>query len=113
MAPVIVLQSFAPIVTVPVFSSLPNRLSLGSPPHLGRGFLFGGKGMNFTLIRAEYDQQTERAYVELRAHDDDGGDLIATAIFSFHATAPYSKHETKQDIIRKARHLFRRAAVAT
>ena len=29
--------------------------------------------MNFTLIRAEYDQDTERAYVELRARDDDGG----------------------------------------
>jgi len=39
--------------------------------------------MNFTLVRAEYDQNTERAYVELRARDDDGGDLIATAIFSF------------------------------
>ena len=38
--------------------------------------------MNFTLVRAEYDQDTERAYVELRARDDDGVDLIATAIFS-------------------------------
>jgi hypothetical protein len=69
--------------------------------------------MNFTLIRAEYDKETERAYVELRARDDDGGDLIATAIFSFRTTARFSKQETKQDIVRKARHLFRRAAVAT
>ena len=69
--------------------------------------------MNFTLIRAEYDRDTERAYVELRAQGDDGGDLIATAIFSFRTTVRFSKKETKQDIIRKARHLFKRASVAT
>ena len=69
--------------------------------------------MNFTLVRAEYDRDTERAYVELRARDDDGGDLIATAIFSFRTTTAFSKQETKKDIIRKARYLFRRAAVAT
>ena len=69
--------------------------------------------MNFTLIRAEYDQDTERAYVELRAPDDDGGDLIATAIFSFRTKAKLSKQEIKQDIIRKARHLLKRASVAT
>jgi len=69
--------------------------------------------MNFTLVRAEYDQDTERAYVELRARDDDGGDLIATAIFSFRTKAKLSKQEIKQDIIRKARHLFKRASVAT
>ena len=69
--------------------------------------------MNFTLVRAEYDQDTERAYVELRARDDDGGDLIATAIFSFRTKARLSKQEIKQDIIRKARHLFKRASVAT
>jgi len=69
--------------------------------------------MNFTLVRAEYDQDSERAYVELRARDDDGGDLIATAIFSFRTKAKLSKQEIKQDIIRKARHLFKRASVAT
>ena len=69
--------------------------------------------MNFTLNRAEYDQYTERAYVELRARDDDGGDLIATAIFWFRTKARLSKQEIKQDIIRKARHLFRQVSVAT
>ena len=68
--------------------------------------------MNFTLIRAEYEKET-RAYVELRALDDDGGDSIATTIFSYRRTSHLSKHETKQDIIRKARHLFKRASVAT
>ena len=68
--------------------------------------------MNFTLIRAEYDQDTERAYVELRALDDDGGDTSRPPS-SPTGEQPLSKHETKQDIIRKARHLFKRASVAT
>jgi hypothetical protein len=69
--------------------------------------------MDFKLIRAEYDRETERAYVELRARDDDGGDVIATAIFSFRTTANLTKRQIEEDIVRKARHLLRRAAVAT
>jgi hypothetical protein len=69
--------------------------------------------MDFKLVRAEYDRETERAYVELRARDDDGGDAITTAIFSFKTTATLSKRQVEQDIVRKARHLLKRAAVAT
>ena len=69
--------------------------------------------MNFTLIRAEYDKHTERAYVEFRAPDDDGGERILTAIFSYRTTVTYSKHERKQDIIRKARYMLKRAGAAT
>jgi len=68
------------------------------------------------LVRAEYDRETERAYVELRAPDDDGGEAIATTIFSFRSTAALSKRQIEQDeqdIVRKARHFLRRAAVAT
>ena len=42
--------------------------------------------MDFRLVRAEYDRETERAYVELRAPDGDGGEAITTAIFSFRTT---------------------------
>ena len=69
--------------------------------------------MNFILVRAEWDRETQRAYVELRARDDDGGDSIVTAIFSYRTTSRISKHELKQDIVRKARHMFKRAGVAT
>jgi hypothetical protein len=68
--------------------------------------------MNFILIRAEWDQETQRAYVELRARDDDGGESIATAIFSYRSTSDISKHELKQDIVCKARHMFKRAGAA-
>jgi hypothetical protein len=71
--------------------------------------------MDFRLVRAEYDRETERAYVELRAPDGDGGEAITTAIFSFRTTGALSKRqiEEDEDIVRKARHLLRRAAVAT
>jgi hypothetical protein len=69
--------------------------------------------MDFRLVRAEYDRETERAYVELRARDDDGGEAIATAIFSFRTTTNLSKRQIEEDIVRKARHLLRRAALAT
>ena len=72
--------------------------------------------MDFRLVRAEYDRETERAYVELRAPDGDGGEAITTAISSFRTTGALSKRqieEDEEDIVRKARHLLRRAAVAT
>ena len=72
--------------------------------------------MDFRLVPAEYDRETERAYVELRAPDDDGGEAITTAIFSFRTTGTLSKRqieEDEEDIVRKARHLPRRAAVDT
>jgi hypothetical protein len=69
--------------------------------------------MQFRLERAEYDRDTERAYVELRARDDDGGDAIATAIFSFRTTATLTKRQIQEDVVRKARYILRRAGVAT
>jgi hypothetical protein len=69
--------------------------------------------MDFRLVRAEYDRETERAYVEPRAPDGFGGEAITTAIFSFRTTGALSKRQIEEDIVRKARHLLRRAAVAT
>ena len=69
--------------------------------------------MQFTLMRAEYDQKTKRAYIEFRSPDADGGDAIATAIFSFATTAKLSKERLNEDIARKARHLLKRAGSAT
>jgi len=69
--------------------------------------------MNFVLLRAEYDRAKERAYVEFRGPDDDGGDSIATAIFSYRTCDKLTKKQTQEEIVRKARHLLRRAAAAT
>ncbi len=35
--------------------------------------------------------------------------MLVTAIFSFRTTARLSKSKIEQDIVRKARHIFRRA----
>ena len=69
--------------------------------------------MKFRLMRTEYDRKTRRAYIELRTRDLDGGDAIATAIFSFRTTVGLSKRQLEEDVVRKARHVLKRAAVAT
>ena len=50
------------------------------------------------FIHAKYDRETERAYVELRDEDDDGGDVLVVAIFSYRTTARLSKAQIEQDI---------------
>jgi hypothetical protein len=67
----------------------------------------------FTVVRAQYDRETGRAYVELRNGDDDGGDALAVAVFSYKRIQPISKQELEQDLLRKARYILKGAAVAT
>ena len=76
-------------------------------PQPDRGYRHG------KLVHAKYDRLTERAYVELRDEDDDGGEILAVAVFSFRTTARLSKQQIEQDIVRKARHILKRAAAST
>jgi len=69
--------------------------------------------MNFVLRQAQYDRAKERAYVEFRGPDGDGGYAIATAIFSYRTSERLSKKQVQEEIVRKARHLLKRAALAT
>ena len=69
--------------------------------------------MEFILLRAEYDRHTKRAYVEFRGPDSDGGEAIATTVFSYKTLESLSKSRIKEEIVRKARYLLKRAAVAT
>ena len=69
--------------------------------------------MTFVLLRAEYDRYTERAYVEFRAPDTDGGDAITTAIFSYKTSERLSKSRFQEELVRKARHLLKKAALVT
>ena len=60
-----------------------------------------------------YDRNSQRAYVELRVTDEDGGEMFATAIFSFRTcVVGLADRQIKQEIVRKARHLLKRAATA-
>ena len=73
--------------------------------------------MTFVLLRAEYDRGKERAYVEFRAPDDDGGDAITVALFSYRTTDRLTKKQVHEEAVRKARHLlgffFGRRALAS
>ncbi len=68
--------------------------------------------MAFRLAQAKYDSHTQRAYVELRDDDDDGGEIIAVAIFSYRTTENLTKRRIEQEIVRKARHILRKAGLA-
>jgi hypothetical protein len=46
--------------------------------------------MLFRLVTSEYDPQTERGYVEFRAGDDDGGEIIVTSILTFRSKSKLS-----------------------
>jgi len=72
-----------------------------------------GVEMSFVLLRAEYDHHMERAYVEFRQPDADVGDAVAAVIFSYRTTERLSKIRVKEEVVRKARHLLKKAALAT
>ena len=67
--------------------------------------------MAFKLVHARYDGTSKRAYVELREADDDGGEMIATAVFSFRTAGRLSRREIERDVVRKAKYLFSQAAI--
>jgi len=57
------------------------------------------------------NRETQRAYVEARDTDDYGGEILTVAVFSFRTTAGLPRRQIEQDIVRKARHLFKKAAL--
>jgi hypothetical protein len=61
----------------------------------------------------EYDRHKVRAYVEFRGPDEDGGDAITVALFSYRTAERLSKKQLHEEIVRKARYLLKRSAVAT
>jgi hypothetical protein len=68
--------------------------------------------MTFRLHQAQYDEDTERAYVELRRRDDDGGDQHVVAVFTFRTKERLTKRQIEDEVVRKARHILKRAAEA-
>ena len=69
--------------------------------------------MLFRLVNAKYDSRTKRGYVEFRANDGDGDEIVIATILSFRSKSKLSKSEIKQEIVRKARYALKRAAGAT
>jgi hypothetical protein len=68
--------------------------------------------MTFRLHQAQYDNQTERAYVEFRRGDGDGSEQLVVAVFTFRTKERLSKQRIKDEVVRKARHVLKAAALA-
>jgi hypothetical protein len=94
----------------------PSRLvKASSHGYLGEPFvltLARRSELSFRLVHARYDRNTCRAYVEFREADADGGQSLTSAIFSFRSHASLSDRQIECEIVRKARHLMKRAAAA-
>jgi hypothetical protein len=58
--------------------------------------------MTFRLHQAKYDDQTERAYVELRRRDDDGGEQHVVVVFTFRTKESLTKRRIEEEVVRKA-----------
>src|SRR6476661_8666652 len=69
--------------------------------------------MTFRLHQAQYDNRSKRAYVEFRRTDGDGGDQLVVAVFTFRTKERLSKQRIKEEVVRKARHVLKGAALAT
>jgi hypothetical protein len=65
--------------------------------------------MAFKLAQAKFDRHTQRAYVELRDEDEDGGEIIVVSIFSYRTTETLSRRQIEEEIVRKARHILKKA----
>ena len=68
--------------------------------------------MTFRLHQAQYDDQTERAYVEFRRGDGDGGEQVVVAVFTFRTKERLTKQGIKEEVVRKARHVLKGAVLA-
>ena len=64
------------------------------------------------LDQAQYDSRTERAYVEFRRGDGDGGEQLVVTVFTFRSKERLSKQRIKEEVVRKARHVLKGAVLA-
>lgn len=67
--------------------------------------------MNFRLVRTQYDWESKRAYVELRAPEGEA-EIVAIVMFTLAPIPGRSAKLVEEDIVRKARHILEHAAAA-
>ena len=66
--------------------------------------------MKFKRVHSQYDRIEGRAYVEARAHDAYGGDMIVSAIFSYRPTSKLTDKRMEEEIKRQAHYALKAAS---
>ena len=77
-------------------------------PKAGSSQLAGS--MKFRWVHSQYDRAAQRAYVEARATDEDGGEIVIAGMFAYRTTAKLTDKQIEQEIKRKAHHALKAAA---
>jgi hypothetical protein len=57
-----------------------------------------GDHMPFELAQTQYDNKTKRAYVELKRGDDDGGEQLVVAVFTFRTNERFTRHRLRRSL---------------
>jgi hypothetical protein len=68
--------------------------------------------MTFRLHQAQYDDRTERAYVEFRRGDGDRGEQLVVIVFTFRTKERLTKQRIKEEVVLKARHVLKGAVLS-
>ena len=68
--------------------------------------------IGFRLHQAQYDNRSKRAYVEFRRSDNDGGDQLVVAVFTFRTKERLSKQRIREEVVRKARYVLKGSVLA-
>jgi len=68
--------------------------------------------MKFRRVHSQYDRSGRRAYVEARAPDGHGGEIVITGMFAYRTTQQLTDKQIEHEIKRKAYHALKAAAEA-
>ncbi|MFN2200524.1 MAG: hypothetical protein ACK2UO_04930 [Caldilineaceae bacterium] len=68
--------------------------------------------MRFRRVHSQYDRVEGRAYVEARAADAYGGEMVVSAIFSYRPPRELTDKQIEEEIKRQAHYALKAAAEA-
>ena len=68
--------------------------------------------MRFRRVHSQYDRVEGRAYVEARAADAYGSEIVVSAIFSYRPTSELTDKRIEEEIKRQAHYALKAAAEA-
>ena len=67
-------------------------------------------GMKFRRVHSQLDRTNGRAYIEARAPDTYGGEIVVSAIFSYRPPSNLTDKRIEEEIKRQAHYALKAAA---